>query len=352
MVAGEFAVLEPYHYLVVMAVDRFVYTTIQDSKRNVVTLKDFHLHHLEWNFDGEKVIFTTGDSRLSFVKDAIATALTYLQEINVSTEAFSLTVNSELDDNESGLKYGLGSSAAVVTSLITAILTKFLPHPPAQEVIFKLAAISHIKTQGNGSGADIAASTYGGVLTYTSFQAEWLKGQLQEETSLVKLIQKKWKYLSIERVQFPSTIQVCIGWTGTPASTGNLVNHIKSLKDTKPMKYESFLHKSEEAVQLILDGMKADKVEPFYAGIRQNREALALLGENANVEIETEKLYNLSMEAERFGGTGKLSGAGGGDCGIAFISSLNSYKDLYEAWRRLGIKPLYLNMHPEGSKKK
>src|SRR5699024_8355693 len=103
---------------------------------------------------------------------------------------------------------------------------------------------------------------------------------------------------------------------------------IKTLKISKSIQYEAFLQSSEYAVTLIMDGMKQGNREKFFLGIRQNREALALIGQHANVEIETEKLHNLSIEAEKYGGAGKLSGAGGGDCGIAFIPSNYSCVDL------------------------
>lgn len=349
MVAGEFAVLEPYHHLVVMAVDRFVYTEIIDSDKKVVTLKDFQLHDLEWKFVNGEVVFNHTDTRLAFVKEAIGVTLTYLEEVNSTLQPFSLVITSELDDNDSGLKYGLGSSAAVVTSIVTAILTKFLPETPTRELIFKLASIAHIKTQGNGSGADIAASTYGGVLNYTSFQAEWLKEELSKQPNIVKLVEKDWKYLSIKPMKFPSTIQVCIGWTGNPASTGSLVSHIKSLKDLRPDRYTAFLHKSERAVSSILTGMEQDNAELFFDGIRLNREALAQLGIDAQVEIETDKLYKLSVAAENYGGAGKLSGAGGGDCGLAFIPEQQSRQKLYDDWEKTGIQTLQISIHLEGS---
>ncbi len=349
MVAGEFAVLEPYHHLVVMAVDRFVYTEINDYDTNIVTLKDFQLHDLEWQLVNGVVLFNSIDKRLAFVKEAIEVTLTYIEEMYHPLHPFSLTITSELDDNDSGLKYGLGSSAAVVTSIVTAILTKFLPESPTREMIFKLASIAHIKTQGNGSGADIAASTYGGVINYTSFQAEWLNEELNKQPKIVELVHNNWKFLSIKPMKFPSNIQVCIGWTGSPASTGSLVSHIKSLKDIRPDQYTSFLAKSEQAVSRLLRGMEQDDDKLFLSGIKQNREALAQLGLDAKVELETEMLYRLSMKAEDYGGAGKLSGAGGGDCGLAFIPHEQSCQKLHEDWDEIGIKPLHIAIHLEGS---
>jgi phosphomevalonate kinase len=50
--------------------------------------------------------------------------------------------------------------------------------------------------------------------------------------------------------------------------------------------------------------------------------------------------------AERFGHS-KSSGAGGGDCGIAFICN-NQFKRLHDAWIEEDILPLNLNVSQTG----
>lgn len=349
MIAGEFAVLAPYQPLIVTAVDRFVTTEIERASENRVTLVDFALHNLRWEYNDKHVTFHANDKRLSFIRDALATTLQYIEENNVTPTPVSITIMSELDDHKTGLKYGLGSSAAVVTAVVTALLTYFLKDKVKNELIFKLAAISHIKTQGNGSGADVAASTYGGVLHYTSFQAEWLQEQLQKIDCLSELVRKKWTYLTIENVQFPENVQFCVGWTGSPASTGNLVAQILTLKSKKPDVFQSFLDKSNNAVQTILQGMKENDVPTFLDGIKKNRAALVELANEAEVLLETDKLRMLSEITEQFSGAGKLSGAGGGDCGIGFIHEGTSIKSLYEKWQEATINPLNLHVSKVGS---
>ncbi len=349
MVAGEFAVLEKDYPLLVMAVDRYVYATIEDSSVYSFTSENFNLHHLTWHFDGKRVIFDDYSPRLKFVTSALATVLTYLREKKVETTPFSLTVRSELDDEKTGAKYGLGSSAAVVTSVITAVLEKFLPSRPSRYLIFKLAAIAHVRTQGSGSGADIAASTFGGLIYYKSFQANWLKEQLNQSRRLIPVLQKKWRYLHIKPVKFPSDTTVCIGWTGKPASTKSLVGEISKLKQTNLPAYELFLQESKEAVQRLLESIEADDRKKFFEGIQQNRKALRALGEAANVPIETEKLKQLSDAAERFNGAGKLSGAGGGDCGLAFLQSEDDRPKLYDIWQEHDITPLALSLDTKGT---
>ena len=215
MIAGEFAVLEPYQNLIVMAVDRFVYATIEDSEENLLTLENFDLQNLHWNYRDKGIHIDSTDERVNFVEQAMSTACNYLREQSIPLVPFALKINSELDDQ--GIKYGLGSSAAVVTAVIATILNKHLADPPSEKLIFKLAAISHVKTQGNGSGADIAASTYGGVLQYSSFQAVWLLEELKRAYTLTELIEKDWKYLTIKQIELPRS---CLLYTSDAADEG------------------------------------------------------------------------------------------------------------------------------------
>lgn len=349
MVAGEYAVLEPNQSLIVMAVDRYVYTTIRKSEAYEFTSEDFQLYNLKWHYEKGRITFENYSPRLRFVTVAMATTLTYLQQCGITISPFSLTVRSELADKKSGAKYGLGSSAAVATGIVSAILEMFLRERPSREVIFKLAAIAHVRTQGSGSGADIAASTYGGVIHYRSFQAEWLKKQLTKVKKVKQIVHMTWDYLSIKKTAFPKDVTIYIGWTGKPASTSNLVSKIRAMKVTDRASYDSFLNQSSDAVDIILQGIEQNDVDLFFRGIKLNRAALAFLGEKSNVSIETEKLHRLSEVAERLGGAGKLSGAGGGDCGIAFLRKTTSPDNLYTKWRESEIILLDLQVNKDGT---
>src|SRR5699024_5755690 len=149
---------------------------------------------------------------------------------------------------------------------------------------------------------DIAASTYHGVLEYTSFQAEWLLKELELSENVSTLVEKDWTYLSLEQVSFPKELEMYVAWTGKAASTKHLVSKVKELQNDS---YQTFLDESRDAVALILQGMKTNQVDLFINGIRQNRKALATLGEIAEVDIETEKLHILAMKVEEVAGVGK-----------------------------------------------
>ncbi|WP_344341528.1 phosphomevalonate kinase, partial [Streptomyces rhizosphaericus] len=211
-----------------------------------------------------------------FVQEAMRIAMVYLHEKNIQPGPFAISVKSELDD-ASGKKYGLGSSAAVVTSIISAILTKYFP-TYTKELLFKLAALAHVNVQGNGSGADIAASAYGGFLQYASFQAGWLKAASKEAKSLSGLVEGEWEYLSLQPLRIPNNVYVCVGWTGKPASTAKLVDELMKLKDTDPAAYQTFLDASEKAVYTFLKGVNESNTDLLFEGVKRNRAALARVG--------------------------------------------------------------------------
>ncbi|MFC3041756.1 phosphomevalonate kinase [Virgibacillus xinjiangensis] len=348
MVAGEFAVLEPHHRLIVMAVDRFVYATVESSDKYRLSLEDFQLYDLPWKIEEGRVHIESSDPRIKFAEDAMSTAVAYLLEQSANLAPFQLSIKSELDD-ASGVKYGLGSSAAVVVAVISSVLHHVMEDEPQKELIFKLAAMSHIKTQGNGSGADVAASSYGGFLQYTSFQAEWLSDALKSTSTVTDVLEKDWIYHSIQPVYLPDDVYVCIGWTGKPASTKKLVDEILQLKADLPGAYGKFLRDSRMAVNELLKGINHQDTSRILTGVKWNRTALAQVGNKAGVEVETKLLSRLCDLAEAYGGAGKPSGAGGGDCGIAFMPSPEQAEKLMNAWAAEGIKPLALHPYLKGA---
>src|SRR5699024_7406547 len=220
-------------------------------------LENLDLHNISWKFQAGDVAFDDEDKRLNFIHQAMEVTLRYLQEQKIDIEPFSLSVRSELDD-ASGVKYGLGSSAAVTTSVVAAILHAHMQKTPAKELLFRLSAIAHVCTQGTGSGADIAASVYGGLIEYTSFQADWLLAAEERMDTVTELVEADWPYASVKEVTLPDNIHIFVGWTGTPASTVRLVDEILLLKKKDKQAFESFLASSEESVRLYLQGMHSE----------------------------------------------------------------------------------------------
>lgn len=346
MVAGEYAITEPGQDAIVVAVDRYITIQIKPSLKNQLDLPQLALTNVTWGTKTDAIAFSIEDDRLRFTKSVMEIVTAYLEHDQRECAKVHITVTSELDD-PSGIKYGLGSSAAIVVALVTALIKFHQKTTPDRLVIFKLAALAHVKTQGNGSCADIAASTFGGWLNYRTFDGAWLDTQLLEKQSVQKLVNRTWPGLKIEPIEPPTVLFFLVGWTGESASTAPMVRRIHQLKTTNPLVYRDFLNKSQSAVEQILAGLATNDSVAVMTGVDANRGALRFLGEQANVEIETAALERFITLTAPYG-SGKSSGAGGGDCGIAFVNQQEKVAALRKDWHQVGIVPLDLQISKQG----
>jgi phosphomevalonate kinase len=346
LIAGEYAVLEPNQQAIVVAVDRFITAYIEPSIQNQLSIPKYGLEPITWDM-GNKFIHS--DQRLRFIQNSINVVNQYLQEKSVTLRPFHLTIKSELDDHATGKKYGLGSSAAVVVAVISAILTLHNEGKiePQLTHIFKLAAIAHLKTQKSGSGVDIAASTFGGWLAYSSFNPQWVGNELSRRKSLCKLVEKPWPNLSITALNPPPKLKLSVGWTKESARTAPMISKVKKYREQNQDSYTRFLEKSSFAVNQMIKSFEKKDCDAAILSLTQNRKALQILNEEAEITIETEKLESLCNCAEKFG-SGKSSGAGGGDCGIAFTTGDEQLEELHKAWQKEGIVPLRLSVSKLG----
>jgi phosphomevalonate kinase len=349
MVAGEYAVLEPGQESVVVAVDKYVTATISFADENRLFLPGIDLPNLSFSWTHHKINLPVENCRLRYIQTALATVLGYLEEEQTCIKPFHLLIESELDDPD-GRKYGLGSSAAVVVAVISSVLHLFGRTEPMQDLTFRLSAIAHYSAQGSGSGADVAASTYGGWLRYVSFDSMWLSGRLESGLPLTKLVEESWPNLRADGIHPPAKVQLCVGWTGEPAATAPLVKKVRAMRDRYRVLYDSFLALSAEAVAKLVASFETDDASLAIEAFELNRVALSGLGEQVGVPIETPQLFELHRLASELGGAGKPSGAGGGDCGIALmVGDETKIARLGQMWKQAGIEPLDISVSPLGA---
>lgn len=332
-IAGEYAVVYPGHSAILTTVDRYITITIKDNDKNSINIP-LDQHAITWPVNGQ---FVMPRPTWRFVAEAINTTTTYLNEQGITLTPVSMNVNSQLASVQ-GAKFGLGSSAAVTVAVVSALLTHF-KQVPSKTLIFKLAAIAHYHIQGNGSCGDIAACTYGGWLSYTSFDQPWLIEQLNT-TSISALAQQPWPLLHIEALTLP-TLPFYVGWTGSPAGTKGLVSSIQQHLAVSTQRLTAFLTESDACVSRFKMALETDDNHGLNEAVSANRDLLKTLGEAANVPIETPLLTKLCEIALATGGVAKSSGSGGGDCGIAFMPTTTAREELHTHWQHAGIKPLH-----------
>ena len=208
---------------------------------------------------------------------------------------------------------------------------------------------------------------------YRAYNREWLKAEVEMiesgDSSLHELLQKKWPRFVVKRLKVGAGLRLLVGWTGSPASSAELVGSVKAgvksgvkseasgtlsvnniaktYAETYAKNYEDFCVQSEKCVQKIANALENGDFNALLSGFAQNRALLKDLGEITGTLIETPKLTQLIEVANSAGLPSKTSGAGGGDCGIAiaraqdFDAVANRIKD---EWQKSGIEALNLKV--------
>jgi phosphomevalonate kinase len=342
-IAGEYAVVEPGMPAIIVALDQFVTVSItQSDEIGSIESKQYQENSLYWRRNGDKMVFDNRDNPFHYILSAIRFTEQYALEQGKKLKLFKLNINSQLD-SEDGRKYGLGSSAAVTVGTVKA-LCQFYGLVLSKDEIYKLSAIAHLDVQGNGSLGDIAASVYGGWIAYRSFNHGWLRAQRHVAT-LSQLLDMKWPDLDVQMLQPPRDLELMIGWTGSPASTSQLVDKITIATATRHEAYLQFLKASKACVTAMIQGFETGDLAEIQHQITINRRLLQELSALSEVSIETTLLKQMCDLAEAGGGAAKTSGAGGGDCGITIISQQVNTQAIRDQWQLVGVEPLDLKVH-------
>jgi phosphomevalonate kinase len=343
-IAGEYAVVENGYPAILVALDQFVTCSIEESTDEVgrIISRQYNNDQLSWRRMGDRMVVDKRDNPFSYILSAIKVTEEYAKTFGRTMRIYNIHIDSQLD-SANGRKYGLGSSAAVTVATVKA-LCRFYNLPVDKDELFKLAAIAHFEVQGNGSLGDVAASVYGGWISYHSFDRQWL-AQQRQYLDLRSIIELPWPDLNIESLHAPQNLELLIGWTGKPASTSQLVDKISLFKARRQDEYRRFLDKSKDCIQRMVDGFHRQDLETIKNEIRYNRDLLKQLGTNSGVNIETSALEKLCQIAEKFGGAAKTSGAGGGDCGIVAIDSNTNFGKVLKSWAKNHIEQLPLSVH-------
>lgn len=349
-IAGEYAVVEPGHPAIIVAVDQFVTVTL-DSAENVGSIQSAQYSSLpvRWTRRNNELVLDIRENPFHYVLAAIRLTEKYAQEQHKELSFYHLKVTSELD-NSNGRKYGLGSSGAVTVATVKA-LGLFYGLELTEEEIFKLSALAHLEVQGNGSCGDIAASCYGGWIAFSTFDHQWVNDQAQKQT-LTALLQATWPKLMIQTLTVPKKLRLLIGWTGSPASTSDLVDQVNQSKEVQEKAYQQFLDESKSCVETMITGFQTENITLIQTQIRKNRQLLQQLTSITGVMIETPALKKLCNLAQTCGGAAKSSGAGGGDCGIVLFKQKSGILPLMSSWEKEGITPLPLHVYFYGKQEK
>ena len=340
-IAGEYAVVEHGHGAIVAAVSRYLTVTI-DEATSVGTLTSTQNSDVvvEWTRKGE-LFRAKQEHPYKLVEEAILVAEQYVRDTGKLTNAlYALSITSELDDAKRGIKYGLGSSGAVVVATIQAVLD-FYKTSRTPLLVYQLSVLTNLRLSQRGSFGDIAASSFRGMVYYTSPDRSELLEQLQSQT-IKEICDAGWKDLTIERLPEIPDFTLLVGWTGQVAITDTLIQATEKKRKvaTESEFYKEFLKKSHAIVQGLQSAWKTQDIPALKEGIRSNRALLNEFAREMQLEIETPALQTLCNLAEQVGACSKTSGAGGGDCGICFTQNEQQRQQIETQWAKAQIQVL------------
>lgn len=317
-IAGEYAVVTPGEPAILIAVNRFI----------TVTLTETH----------------TPKSRehSPHVTAAIRAVEELCAERNITQQPFEVNIHSELESPD-GRKYGLGSSGAVTVALVSA-LDQLYKLSLSQFERFQIALLSILDISPSASGGDVAASTYGGWLLYHSPDRTSLKLIREQEGITAAMNASEWDVCVLQSLEAPQNMKVLVGWVGQPAATHELVDHMRNQDEIQRFTEKELLPRNRNIISelqnLLPEWSKECDVE-----IRKARTLLNELAQVAKIPLETAELRTLCDIAERYGASAKTSGAGGGDCAIAFASKDVNIAAILRDWKSRNFTDLQLAVH-------
>lgn len=193
-------------------------------------------------------------------------------------------------------KLGLGSSAATTVALAAAVLGDAID--PA--AVYRAAQTAHRRVQGTGSGADIAASAFGGAMAYRWFDAPGHGIDAADGSAVIEVL--------------PSPVDAIHAiWSGDSASTPKLVAAVDAWAKRDAIGHRQCLEAIAAAAQDGITAWKSADREALTAAAAAGRDAVRALGRAAGVALCTEVHDRLDALAQPFGAVVKPTGAGGGD---------------------------------------
>ena len=200
------------------------------------------------------------------------------QKINMG---FSLSI----EDGNLKNSVGFGSSAAVVVGVL-AVLNKFFSYKTLEQDLFKQSLfVVHQVQNGHGSGADLAASIYGGIISFKDF-------------SVINILRKTFDLTAI--------------YCGYKTKTADVIKVINN-KIVKNKRLYNYIFNSLDTCSKL--AMSAIKLENLQVIGKLMDIAHGLMAGMGVVDANLDQLAcNLRSQATIHGA--KISGAGLGDCVI------------------------------------
>ena len=296
MLLGEHAVLAGKQ-AVVCAVNKRLHMQLIPNASSQIVVRDARLGEVRQDLNELEVV-----APFKFVFQAIASFKAKLPS------GFTLNINSEFSS-----VLGLGSSAAVTVATIAVIGQWLYNKPFSNAQIFTLAKQVMLAIQHYGSGADLAASIYGGVLAYRINPYRYYK--LPQLTTLTAV------------------------YCGYKTPTPEVIALVNKAQQLQPAHYEKIFTAMHACTVRAIHAIKSTNWQKLGKLLLQHHELQRALGvSDALLDFLVQEL---ALQPEILGA--KISGSGLGDCVIG-LGELP--KEIFSTIN--GIQQFVIKIEPDG----
>jgi phosphomevalonate kinase len=240
---------------------------------------------------------------------------------------------SALRDRATDRKLGLGSSAAILVASLAALALERDPElEPAAlaHTVFERALRAHRRAQGGGSGIDVAASAFGGILR---FQRAGGAGAGEGEGDP-----------RVTARALPANLAVAVWSSPEAASTSSMLARVSALREAGDTHYRRIIARLRGAAEACDDAVTA---AAWLDIAREQLAGLCELGQRARIPVVTEPMQAFQRAVSDSGAVVLPSGAGGGDV-ILVLSDGPPHADVEPVGRALGLMPLSLSLCAPG----
>lgn len=310
---GEYAVLDGMPALVA-AVQPYV--KVRAHRRPATSTVRISAPQIEANVELPATSLPRPEGPLRFV----LACLHVLGNERKSDGLAGLDISLEAPPAPSGTKLGLGFSAAIsvaTTASILALDGDISDTRALREDILRSALTAHrLAQQGRGSGADVAASVLGGVIWFTP-------RSVGHELPPTIERGRQW--------------QLVAAWTGTAATTTDLISRYQEACQRLPTAHRRFLQDTAAAVEQCRSALEQGHDGGMGEAFALALTAVRRFSRSTGFSPLTPPVERAMEIAWRCGVPAKWSGAGGGDCVIALASNQPKAQAVLEAWREAGL---------------
>ena len=311
-IAGEYSVLTAGQTALIQFIPIFMSAEVKEAQTTQLSSDMF-----DYSVSREP------DANYALIQEALNTFEAFCGE---KLPALDLSITGKLERD--GVKFGIGSSGSVVVLTLKA-LAAALQKDLSKDILFKLASYTLLKQGDNGSMGDLACIVYEDLISYRSFDREKI-AELIDQITLSELLEKDWGY-RISPVVPVLKAHFLVGWTKQAAISKDMVKMAKSRISRK------YLSETEVAVQDALKALETGNKNLLKSSLQTVSDQL----ESLSPDIYVDKLKKLKEAEQGLDAIAKSSGAGGGDCGIAFAFDQASRDSLVDRWQQEGIELLY-----------